>query len=331
MIKNYKELSIRELHNALVNKEITPLELTKLALEEAKNDNNNAIEYLMEKEALEIAASLTEPEIDNMFWGIPIALKDMEALFKQHFGRKVADECADYKSGGQNEHRCRGACEQRAYDDEEQKTEAQSRARRDAELEYRTQGLDCDDITGRLHAALAVQQQRCGREHDGCNDVAEQCRPVRERDRRFRGAQTDACKQVDKRRHELQNAVGKPVIAEYEHTVEHPDDIFHAEKHKIKYKVEDGQRNDVCRQHGDKCGDGEEDEKLHGVNGEQNGVHLENAGAFDAAAEGEQPVEYGDKQVGGDNRQCTGKIRRAEHRLTANGSRGDHAAAAGVI
>ena len=36
MIKNYKELSIRELHNALVNKEITPLELTKLALEEAK-------------------------------------------------------------------------------------------------------------------------------------------------------------------------------------------------------------------------------------------------------------------------------------------------------
>ena len=76
MIKNYKELSIRELHNALVNKEITPLELTKLALEEAKNDNNNAIEYLMEKEALEMAASLTEPEKDNMFWGIPIAIKD---------------------------------------------------------------------------------------------------------------------------------------------------------------------------------------------------------------------------------------------------------------
>ena len=39
MIKNYKELSIRELHNALVNKEITPLELTKLALEEAKNSD----------------------------------------------------------------------------------------------------------------------------------------------------------------------------------------------------------------------------------------------------------------------------------------------------
>ena len=76
MIKNYKELSIRELHNALINKEITPLELTKLALEEAKNDNNNAIEYLMEKEALEMAASLIEPEKDNMFWGIPIAIKD---------------------------------------------------------------------------------------------------------------------------------------------------------------------------------------------------------------------------------------------------------------
>ena len=76
MLQNHKELSIRELHNALVQTEITPLELTKLALEEAKNDNNNAIEYLMEKEALEMAASLTEPEVDNMFWGIPIVIKD---------------------------------------------------------------------------------------------------------------------------------------------------------------------------------------------------------------------------------------------------------------
>lgn len=73
---DYLNLNIVELHKLLVNKEITPLELTKLALEKAKKDTNNAFETICEKEALEFASTLTEPEKDNLFWGIPYVSKD---------------------------------------------------------------------------------------------------------------------------------------------------------------------------------------------------------------------------------------------------------------
>ncbi len=75
-MKNYRNLTIKELHELLVKKEVTPLELTKEALELAKKDTNNAIEYLMEKEALEIASNLKEPEVNNPLWGIPFIIKD---------------------------------------------------------------------------------------------------------------------------------------------------------------------------------------------------------------------------------------------------------------
>lgn len=75
-MNNYRDLTIKELHELLVKKEVTPLDLAKEALELAKKDTNNAIEYLMEKEALEIASSLTEPEVDNPLWGIPFIIKD---------------------------------------------------------------------------------------------------------------------------------------------------------------------------------------------------------------------------------------------------------------
>ena len=73
---DYRKLTILELHEKLVNKEITPLELTKEALKYLKEDDNNAVEYVMEKEALELAASLGEPEVNNPLWGIPFAIKD---------------------------------------------------------------------------------------------------------------------------------------------------------------------------------------------------------------------------------------------------------------
>lgn len=76
MIANYKDLSIRELHALLVKKEINPVDLTKYVIDLLKKDNNNAIEYLMENEALEMASSLGEPEEDNLLWGIPFAIKD---------------------------------------------------------------------------------------------------------------------------------------------------------------------------------------------------------------------------------------------------------------
>lgn len=72
----FLDLTIRELHNELVKKTITPLELVKEALLRAKADNNNAFEYIMEKEALELAMKLKEPEVNNPFWGIPFVIKD---------------------------------------------------------------------------------------------------------------------------------------------------------------------------------------------------------------------------------------------------------------
>ena len=72
----YRGLSIEELHELLVAKKVTPLEITKEAIELAKKDTNNAFEYIMEDEALKIAESLKEPEVNNPLWGIPFVIKD---------------------------------------------------------------------------------------------------------------------------------------------------------------------------------------------------------------------------------------------------------------
>ena len=72
----YRGSSIDELHALLVNKQVSPLQLAEEAIKLAKQDSNNAFEYIMEKEALEFAASLTEPEVNNPLWGIPFVIKD---------------------------------------------------------------------------------------------------------------------------------------------------------------------------------------------------------------------------------------------------------------
>lgn len=72
----YRGLSIEELHNLLVAKKVTPLELAKEAIKFAKEDTNNAFEYIMEEEALKIAESLKEPEVNNPLWGVPFVIKD---------------------------------------------------------------------------------------------------------------------------------------------------------------------------------------------------------------------------------------------------------------
>ena len=76
MIKNYRDLTILELHDLLVKKEVTPLELVNEAISLAKADTNNAFEYIMDNEAIELANKLGEPEIDNYLWGIPFIIKD---------------------------------------------------------------------------------------------------------------------------------------------------------------------------------------------------------------------------------------------------------------
>ena len=72
----YEGKSILQLHELLVSKKVTPVDLAKDAIELAKKDNNNAFEYIMESEAIEIASTLGEPEANNPLWGIPFVIKD---------------------------------------------------------------------------------------------------------------------------------------------------------------------------------------------------------------------------------------------------------------
>lgn len=69
-------MTIVDIHTALVEGKITVLELVKEAIKRAKEDTNNAFEYICEKEALEFAATLTSVEKDNYLYGIPFCLKD---------------------------------------------------------------------------------------------------------------------------------------------------------------------------------------------------------------------------------------------------------------
>ena len=73
---HYLDLTIKVIHEALVAKKVTPLELVLESLRRAKEDVNNCFEYICEKEAIEFAKTLGEPEEDNLLWGIPYLLKD---------------------------------------------------------------------------------------------------------------------------------------------------------------------------------------------------------------------------------------------------------------
>lgn len=73
---SYLDLPILQIHQALVDKRVTPLELTKEALARAKANKDNAFELILEDEAIAFASSLGEPEVDNPFWGIPYVAKD---------------------------------------------------------------------------------------------------------------------------------------------------------------------------------------------------------------------------------------------------------------
>ncbi len=72
----YLGKTIEELHELLVNKMVTPFELTKEAIDALKKDTTNAIETICEKEALDFAKTLVDPEFDNLLWGIPYICKD---------------------------------------------------------------------------------------------------------------------------------------------------------------------------------------------------------------------------------------------------------------
>ncbi len=73
---NYLDLPLKELHDALVAKKVTPLELTIEALKRCHENKDNAFEKICDEEAIALASSLTEIEKDNPFWGIPFVAKD---------------------------------------------------------------------------------------------------------------------------------------------------------------------------------------------------------------------------------------------------------------
>ncbi|MCQ2802201.1 MAG: aspartyl/glutamyl-tRNA amidotransferase subunit A [Bacilli bacterium] len=73
---NYLSLSLVELHNLIVSGKVTPEQLVKDSLELARKDNNNAFEYICEKEAIEEVKNLDPKLKDSIFYGIPIVIKD---------------------------------------------------------------------------------------------------------------------------------------------------------------------------------------------------------------------------------------------------------------
>ena len=73
---DYRNLTLLQLHEALLKGEIDPLELTKEVLKNAKADTNNAFEYISEKEALEAVNELKNKDKNNIMWGIPFVIKD---------------------------------------------------------------------------------------------------------------------------------------------------------------------------------------------------------------------------------------------------------------
>ena len=77
-MKKVLSLSLDQIHEALVSKEVTPLNLVKEALNSIKKDDNNAFEYVYEKEAIQIAEELSKEEVDvnNKLWGVPFVIKD---------------------------------------------------------------------------------------------------------------------------------------------------------------------------------------------------------------------------------------------------------------
>ena len=75
-MSKYLELSVLELHDLLVKKEITPVDLVNEVFEKIESDKLNCFITTDKTGALERAKSLGEPDSDNVLWGLPIALKD---------------------------------------------------------------------------------------------------------------------------------------------------------------------------------------------------------------------------------------------------------------
>lgn len=75
-MSNYLSKSITELHDLLVKETITPVDLVNEVFERINSDKLNCFITTDKEGALKRAKSLGKPEVDNILWGLPIALKD---------------------------------------------------------------------------------------------------------------------------------------------------------------------------------------------------------------------------------------------------------------
>lgn len=78
-MSNYLDLNIKEIHELLVNKKITPVDLVNEAFTKIEeNSDLNCFITLNKTNALELAEELSKEEVDkdNLLWGLPIAIKD---------------------------------------------------------------------------------------------------------------------------------------------------------------------------------------------------------------------------------------------------------------
>ena len=78
-MNNYLDLSIKEIHELLVNGKIKPIDLVEECYSRIEENNDlNSFITLNKSEAIEYAKRLGEEEVevDNLLWGIPIAIKD---------------------------------------------------------------------------------------------------------------------------------------------------------------------------------------------------------------------------------------------------------------
>lgn len=68
--------SIKEIHEELISGAVTPEELVREALTKAHDNDDNAFEYICDKEAYDALKDLDSKDKNNLFWGIPFVCKD---------------------------------------------------------------------------------------------------------------------------------------------------------------------------------------------------------------------------------------------------------------
>jgi len=75
-MSKYLHLEIKEINNLLKEKKIKPIDLVEEAFQNIEESNLNAFITLNKEEAIKKAKELEDKVVDNLFFGIPIAIKD---------------------------------------------------------------------------------------------------------------------------------------------------------------------------------------------------------------------------------------------------------------